>query len=65
MTKDEKLKFAINALRKIVNPLPFIYKDLEKGEVLDGIRALLVVNSSSYLKGLAGEALKTLGIKDD
>jgi hypothetical protein len=60
------LDIAIQALKDILNPIAALYRDSKAGGyTLDGRMAVDLSRNAEYLKDIARDALRELGVKDE
>jgi len=64
MTTDTQQKILVQALRDIIDPIGKFRRELKSDERLDGQGAAMLSNSASYLKSLAKDALKQVGLSE-
>ncbi len=61
MAKKSQKAIAIDALKKISNPIRWIQENKKPNEVINGMMAIQLAESHSYLKQIAIDALRELG----
>jgi hypothetical protein len=60
---DNRLNIAVEALAKIADPIGYMRKEAELiGGKLDGRMAVELSDSANYLKEIARDALRALGL---
>ena len=60
MTTEEKLTYAIQALRDVVDPVGKFRREMPEGGRLDGPACVLLIGLPSTFIDIANQALKTL-----